>query len=68
MFSIDCPVLGTEVTIWRDQITGFQCTSHGDAAEFRCECGAHAVCVQGETPWRGRLLYHASDLPLARPA
>lgn len=68
MFSIDCPVLGTEVMIWRDQITALQCTSHGDAAEFHCACGAAAVAVAGEGPTQGRLIYHASVPSLALSA
>ena len=65
MFSIDCPVLATEVVIWSDQVTALTQSPHGRTAEFHCACGAAAVCVAGEGPTHGRLIYHASLVSLA---
>jgi len=65
MFTIHCPVLGHEVVIWSDQVTGLDRTAHGVAAEFHCACGANAVCLAGESPTAGRLIYHASVAALA---
>jgi len=60
MFTIDCPVLGHEVVIWSDQVTGLDRTAHGVAAEFHCACGSAAVCLAGGSPTEGRLIYHSA--------
>lgn len=65
MFTIHCPILGHEVVIWSDQVIGLDRTSHGVAAEFHCGCGSAAVCLAGELPTTGRLIYHAAAVSLA---
>ena len=64
MFSIDCPVLGHEVVIWSEQVTGLNRTAHGVAAEFHCACGSAAVALAGERPTAGRLIYHTTYVTL----
>ena len=71
MFTIHCPVLGHEVVIWSDQVTGLDRTAHGVAAEFHCACGSAAVCLAGECPPRAgssttRLLSSPSPPPSDR--
>ena len=68
MFSIDCPVLGHEVVIWSEQVTGLGRTAHGVAAEFHCACGPAAVSLAGEGPTSGRLIYHAAHVTLTAAA
>ena len=68
MFSIDCPVLGHQVVIWSEQVTGLNRTAHGVAAEFHCACGSAAVALAGEGPTRGRLIYHAAYVTLPAAA
>ncbi len=68
MFSIQCPVLGHEVVIWSGQVIGLDRTPHGVAAEFHCGCGSAAVCLAGELPTTGRLIYHAAVVSLAPAA
>jgi len=68
MFTIHCPVLGNEVLIWSDQVTGLNRTAHGVAAEFHCACGSAAVCLAGESPTEGRLIYHATAVVALAPA
>ena len=68
MFTVNCPVLGHEVMIWSDQVTGLDRTAHGVAAEFHCACGSAAVCLAGASPTEGRLIYHAAVVVALAPA